>query len=221
MSKLLNKEIRQEIIDSVIVATYAARENALAEAVRDFADLAYLAIVPEQFIAVAASLPSNYFSRTETLEIKVIELRDGNKARRDLVNPYFSVKEHDGFRRYEKYVFKQSKPRPLPFFLAPGHGTTFLVLDEQDQRDELLDQHAQLERIADRIISERKQLIERLSSLLASIRTVERFVEIAPELKPFVPADALASKAPMPVPVVGTLITDLMQSGLKLSTVEV
>lgn len=50
---------------------------------------------------------------------------------------------------------------------------------------------------------------------------MQRLIEIAPELKPYIPAEAMAERAQLSVPVVGTLITDLMRSGLKLSTVEV
>lgn len=221
-AKPLNNDLREAIVNTVIRATFADRENELKAAVTAFADRCYAKLIPAQFAAIADSLPSDYFMRPKQIKVSYEENREGRGAcRHTLESPLFSLENATHTRRGE-YILPLSAARPVPYCMGERfdyHAS--LSLDGQKAKAGILKEHEGLMKTAELIVKEREQHRERLHGLLASIRTVQHLIEIAPELKPYIPAEAMAERAQLPVPVVGTLITDLMRSGLKLSTVEV
>ena len=217
MNKPLSKDLREQIVNNVIRATFAERENELKAAVTAFADRCYAKLIPPQFAAIADSLPRDYFMRTDRLKVFCTEKHDGNSpCKKTLVSPLINVEININPRRNE-YILLLSTAHPVPYSLGNGYDhCASLSLDGHTCKSAILKEHEGLIKTAQLIIKERDQHRERLHGLLASIRTVQRLVEIAPELKPYIPADALAERAPLPAPVVGSLITDLMRSGLKV-----
>ena len=221
MSKPLNNNIRQAIIDAVMVATFDARKKALVERNVAFADRAYATLIPAQFATIEKSLPPEWFLRTTTLRLnRVIRQRQSDRVT-SLESVCSILDRRQGVRNTD-YDFRMSSSRAFPHSstrLANWCGT--LELDDSEASTSLIAEHEAIARDAERWLKERLERSERLSAFLASVKTVQRLVETAPELKPYIPAHALADRAPAPAPIVGSLIVDLMRSGLNLNEVEI
>lgn len=222
MSKQLTKEIRAEIVARVIRKTFSQREEELKKAVTAFADQAYEALIPEQFLSVAGSLPADYFIQTAGVMFSHRIERKGQSEQIIILYNPTRLLDHKtaSVRRHEK-DYAMSRKRPFPYFLANTfcHCGDFIIR-HQAGASAIVAEHGRLEKVAGAIADEKKAMEERLNGFLASVRTFKALIDTAPELKPFIPADAMEVRAPMPAPVVGTLITDLMKAGLKLQTVE-
>lgn len=221
MARLLNNDLRERTVQKVIRDTFAEREAGLKRAVAAFAGLAYVKLVDPHFLAVVNNLPPEWFLRTDSIEITWTE--PSKKGRSDMVHSLISpLHLLDESSRQEKYVFFMSGVAPFPSCsLKHFASSATLSLDGSEDEPVLRKIYDGMVETARAIVKEREAMQQQLRNLLASCRTVERFVEIAPELKSFIPPEAFAERAPMPAPIVGTLITDLMKCGLKVQEVEV
>lgn len=221
MSKQLTKEIRAEIVARVIRETFAQRESELKKAVTAFADRAYEKLIPEQFLAVAGSLPAEYFLHTSTINLERVWKREKSDQIVTMDNPTDSLTPESQRINKHNGDFTMSGKRPFPHALVDNWNYRGKFrLEDGDIAKSLIKEHDGLDKVAVAIASEKKAMRDRLNALLGSIRTIKTLIDVAPELKPFIPSDAMEVRAPMPAPVVGTLITDLMKAGLKLQTVE-
>lgn len=221
MSKQLTKEIRAEIVARVIRETFAQRESELKKAITAFADRAYEKLIPEQFLAVAGSLPVEYFLQTSTINLERVWKREKSDQIVTMDNPADSLTPESQRINKHNGDFTMSGKRPFPNSLVDNWNYRGKFrLEDSAAAKSLIKEHEGLATVALTIASEKKSMGERLNALLGSIRTIKALLDVAPEMKPFIPADAMEVRAPMPAPVVGTLITDLMKAGLKLQTVE-
>lgn len=225
MARKLNKDLRKRIIDATIAATFKDRIDSLRKKVVLFADQCYEDLIPEQFSAISPSLPPEWFRTTDSIEIIVGERRkDGTPLNYSLENPLRLVAEDrrsNDLGRRSKDLFDLSEKRPFPAHLCErwelsgkfSVGNDVLGTSVKSAWQFLMNE-------AEKIRNESATMADRLGVLLASCLTVEAFLALSPELKPFVPAEAFKEPKKLPAPVVGTLIQDLMKSGLQLQTVE-
>lgn len=215
MARNLTNAMRETVAGRVIRATFDAREKELKAAGVAFADKAYRLLVDEHFQAVADSLPREWFKRTESI---LISERIEQSDRSPYVMSYRTIEELLD-RRYSRIeYFSMSRSQLFPYSAVDGYGVRLYVTGPNAEA--LRADYAAIEEMADAFLKERSALTERINGLLHSVRTVQRLVEVAPELKTYLPDEAFEERAPMPAPIVGTLITDLMKAGLQLSTVE-
>lgn len=221
MSKQLTKEIRAEIVARVIRKTFSQREEELKKAVTAFADQAYEALIPEQFLSVAGSLPADYFLQTSSVRFCHRIEKGKSEQIISLYNPTRLLDHKSASVRRNESEYSMSRKRPFPHFLGEEYNYCGkFIIRHPAGASAIVAEHERLEKVAVAIADEKKAMEERLNGFLASVRTFKALLDVAPEMKPFIPADAMEVRPPMPAPVVGTLITDLMKAGLKLQTVE-
>lgn len=214
MACRLTNATREIIAERVIRATFDAREKALKAAGVDFADQAYRLCIGSHFRTIAGSLPREWFYHSRDM-IVARRIEQGNSS--IYIHDLETVAVMLGADRWRNKAFEMSVSQPFPDSAVSSQACVFVSGADGDV---LLAAHTALEKTAEALKKEKASLTERINGLLHSCRTVQRLMEVAPELKPYLPADAFEERAPLPAPVVGTLITDLMKSGLQLSTAE-
>lgn len=218
MNKPLSKDLREQIVNNVIIATFAERENALNIGSELFAEKAYSRLIPADFAAAVKRLPKKYFSCHNQFRIaRTIEAEDGNSQEENLVFPPRLINYID---HVNVECFPAIGCKPFPSYLVDRLGSPTFMLDGHQKAENILDEYSDLKKKADQISGEKLYHEAKLKSFLGEFRTVKQLIEACPELKSFVPAYGLCELDQQANPVVGSLITDLMRSGLKLSTVE-
>jgi hypothetical protein len=101
---------------------------------------------------------------------------------------------------------------PMPFPASMGtYSSPDIIIDEQHalapKIQEQIDNEQQLS-------NERDDLRSRIWGLLNSVTTLEKLIEVAPELSGYMPEPP--ARSTLPVVQVGKLVTDLMAAGLKI-----
>lgn len=196
MATILNKQSREDIKHAIIHSTFAEREAALIKQAADVAQRVYEAGMPEGFLTATKSLPAEWFVRHSEMDIRV------DKKRQYLRNGQCSW-SLPGARSF---------PAAFGRYSAPD---VDLVTGKHDQLiAEIVGTRAEF----DAIETERSQLGATLTTLLASVRTVEKFQEAAPELADYIPDSVKKSsqRGGLPAVLVGDLVTGLMKAGLKV-----
>lgn len=208
MPTYLNKQSRADILHSIIKTTFDKREAELKAQHPLLAQRVYEACMPEGFIAATQALPPDWFNRNTNIELRL----DGRVFCLPL---NLRHRTYDGSTEESNNL---SLPGTRTFPASLGrYNTPVLNLDStahaQLARD-LIQQQAQEQKLAD----ERASLRGQLGQLLASVKTVEKFIEAAPELEPLIPSHVRAAtqRGNLPAVIVGNLITDLMAAGLTL-----
>lgn len=196
MATTLNKHSREAIKHAIIHSTFAEREADLTKQAIDLAQRIYEATMPEGFLLATKSLPPEWFVRNSQIDIRI----DGN--RQYMRSNRCSV-DLPGTRQFPATVGRYSTPDAD---LVTG------------KHDELIGEAVAIRAKFDAIETERAQLDATLATLLASVRTVEKFQEVAPELADYIPDSVkqASQRGGLPAVMVGDLVTGLMKAGLKV-----
>lgn len=220
MARLLNKDIRERIISAVLTSTFSVRMDRIRKKVDSFAAECYDRLVSDFFKEQVQALPREWFIRKGS--IKVSYTPEQKNYQDGLINPHkFMLKEINGSIAREELLIELERSLPFPANQAENYSSSAnLSLDGSEFRKELLDHHQAILNSAKKICREYAAMKEKLVTLLYSVKSVQGLVDIAPELKPFIPAFAFEERHSMPAPVVGTLITELMKAGLRLDQKE-
>lgn len=197
MATNLNKHSREAIKHAIIHSTFAEREAELTKRAIDLAQRVYEAVMPEGFLLAIRSLPAEWFINAAFVDIRI----NGCTWRASASSRSWEL----------------PGPRPLPARMAHRYSTPDLDLQDGKHDAMIAEVKATCEAV-ESIETERSQLSAKLDSLLMSVRTVEKFQEVAPELADYIPAEVkqASQRGGLPVVMVGDLVTGLMKAGLKV-----
>lgn len=196
MATNLNKNSREAIKHAIIHATFAEREASLTKSAIELAQRIYEAALPINFLVCIQSLPQDWFIRHSSIDLMIDGARLSKKGRRD------------------SWELPGSRIFPASF----GAWSTPDVKLVTGKHDDLIAEAKAIREAFDTLGSERCALSSTLETLLASVRTVEKFQEVAPELADYIPASvkAASQRGGLPTVMVGDLVTGLMKAGLKV-----
>lgn len=197
MATNLNKHSREAIKHAIIHSTFAEREANLTKQSISLAQRVYEAVMPEGFLLCIKSLPQEWFVRKPYADIRI----DLKYYRPDVA-------------RCESWQLPGARPFPATF----GTYRTPDMDLETGKHDSLIAEVKAICDAVEAIAAERKMLSTTLETLLASVRTVEKFQEVAPELADYIPASVkqASQRGGLPAVMVGDLVTGLMAAGLKV-----
>lgn len=196
MATTLNKHSRDAIKHAIISSTFAEREAALTKQAIDLAQRVYEAALPEGFLLAIKSLPVEWFVRHSDIKIRI-----------------------DGKSQYRKHGREHwGLPGTRVFPASFGSWSTPEISLATGKHDDLITEAVGIRAAFDTIETERAQLCATLGTLLSSVRTVEKFQEVAPELADYIPANVkqASQRGGLPAVMVGDLVTGLMAAGLKV-----
>lgn len=196
MATNLNKHSREAIKHAIIHSTFAEREAELIKQAIDLAQRVYKATMPEGFLLAIKSLPAEWFVRAAVVDIRINGCT---------------------WQAGRSRSWELPGSRPLPATMAYRYSTPDLDLCD-GKHDALIAEVRATSEAFNAIEAERPQLSATLATLLASVRTVEKFQEVAPELADYIPASVKQSsqRGGLPAVMVGDLVTGLMAAGLKV-----
>lgn len=205
----LNKQNRGDIINAIIKSTFDKREQELKSKHTELAQLAYEAAMPEGFIQKTKSLPDGWLCQCSMVNIKIdgctYTMPLSAKLRDDGTYQTISELNLPGVR---KFPANMGRHYSAPYLNLSTSGTgaevAAMVIAQLDAERAL--------------VREKKGLHAQLSGILHSLKTVEKFVEVAPELAQFIPEHIrnATQRSGLPTVQVGSLITSLMQAGLSI-----
>lgn len=198
MAVTLNKIMREDIKHAIIKATFDQRVKELEQKRPAIAQRIYESLLPDGFAEVAKAHP-DWFPSVSAFDVYI----DGNRCQFALLDNYHRI-DLPGARR-------------IPRFVTGGYGTPDVQIDSKVATDIAAALTKQQE-AEEALVAERKALSASLAGILASCRTVEKFLEIAPELADYVPEafKQATQRGGLPAVQVGDTITKLMAAGLKV-----
>jgi len=203
MATAMSKQKRVDILDNIISKTFAERKKQLNDLSVKVADEAYKAVVPQAFVDFAALAgDSDWVARSNVV---VIRLKDCSGR----VTGYTKL----GGDSY----FEMTRRCPFPNGIGGGGSTPYLYLHENNQ------DHAGAINVVKEMHETNNKYNEmvadmrvRVSALLASFTTVEKFIEAAPELADHIPSHIYEKKISLPAVAVDGVISSLIAAGLKV-----
>lgn len=196
MATILNKQSRDAIKHAIIHSTFSEREAALTKQAIAVAQRVYEACMPEGFLLATKSLPREWFMRYSSIDVRI----DGKQQ----------------YQRHNRSSWELPSTRHFPANF--GRFSTPDLHLVTGKHDELIAEAVAIRAAFCAIETERAQLDATLATLLASVRTVEKFQEVAPELADYIPANVkqASQRGGLPAVMVGDLVTGLMKAGLKV-----
>lgn len=170
----LTNSLREEIQDSIVAEVLKDRKATLMTVENALADAIYNASFDRAVVATVSKLPAEWQTRADN--IGIIIKSDGGSA-----------------RTYGGYDFAKGVERVIPHNYASNNA--FL---------EVSPTHALAVRVGEfraqlkKLDEDEKELVTKVSALLLSFTTVEKFVAQVPEWAHHVPAEALIKKENLP-----------------------
>lgn len=208
MATVLNNKHREEMLDRIIANAFADRVAELTDARKKLADKLYFAFIPLEFLEIAGSRKAKAEWLCSTSTIQLYEHRNSGKAYLTVA----SLKPES--KRDDNPIMTARRPIPQNLYDQYNHRAEFIVPEDHEIRVDII----AFNRTVDEYKTARQELHSKVFALLASVRTVEKLVEVAPDLKQFIPADALAEKPKLPAIIVSDVLADLAKAGLKLQS---
>ena len=201
MATNLNIENRNQIKDAIINKTFAAQVEDLQAKRVALADAIYFETVPPEFIKLAnrPEVPAKgWFDTSEYVEqasscenVKIASIKS-------------TVGRKDSARMSER--------RPVPSDLHCSWGGTLYLKVTPETKALVEAFNADVQRFHD----QKEDAASKLHTLLYSVRTVEKLIEVAPELAQFIPEQFKKPKPQLPMIKSDDVIATLVKAGLKL-----
>lgn len=210
MATLLNNKHREEILARIINETFKVRIENLTKERIQLADLAYQENADTDFLKVASRHPKEWFCRVEEVSLRMVKA-DGGSVREIEVESIKIRKEGESYRP-DPFRMSGSKPAKREQFDYYKNAIKIIVPEDHAIIEKLKAFNADVRSYKD----ERQEAESITQGLLASVRTVEKLVEAAPELAKFIPDSVRAKKPMLPAVKSDTVLAALVKAGLKV-----
>jgi len=199
----LNKTNRGEIIAAIIKATFAERIDAIKANFPVIAQAAYMQAIPAKFLDLVKGNPPEWFCWSPMIDIHYLD-SNGKKTK----------SKFQSFNVTGRYIDRVDLPgaRAFPKSMVSSYSSPDVTVLDED----VLAMVKQQEEAINTLINERGSLRQSVCAIVNSVKTVEKLIEIAPELADYIPDGIKAPPAPaLPAVIAGNVITQLMAAGLK------
>ena len=212
MATVLNNKHREEILAKIINETFKSRVEALTKERILLADRAYQTFSDPEFVKVAALYPKDWFCRTEVITLRMEPKPESPSVSREIEIESIKIRVAGEHWRPEAFRMSASRPAKEVDFNSWQRELSIKVDEGHEFIDDL-----RLFNVSVRSYKAERVEAERVTKgLLASVRTVEKLIEVAPELEKFIPASVRAPKPTLPAVQGDTVLAVLAKAGLKL-----
>lgn len=202
MATRLNKETREQILKSIIDATFKKRIEAAQAAKAPLALRVYNECMPPDFLEVAKTAQKGWFPTQ--VKFSPFFGNDNGKTK------FFDF----SFEGIEENYLQLHDPKPVTFRM---NAASWNALNIEVTDKSLITDLLALETAISTIRKETEKLTQQIKGLLLSVATVEKFKAIAPELADYVPAEICNAGSSTALTVnVGGIVQQLMAAGLKV-----
>ena len=212
MAPVLNNKHREDILSRIINETFKARIDELTKARIQLADMAYLENADDDFLKVASKHPKEWFCRVEDVSLRMT--KDGTGSGREIEVESIKIRKENDQWRPDPFRMSVSKPAKRDQFDYYKNAIKITLPED----------HPFLKKVkafisdVNEYKADRKNAEAVTQGLLASVRTVEKLIEVAPELDKFIPDTVRAPKRTLPAVKSDTVLATLAKAGLKLQS---